>query len=150
MAKRMDAIDFSRFADCACLNLRKAARAVTQFYDRALKPSGLRATQFNLLCELIAAGSATLSDLARDMVMDRTTLSRDLNLLKKIGLVDIFPGRDRRTRVVSVTDQGRVAVFGAIPLWEEAQSHMTKGLGKKRWRKLLARLSGAVSLVRDV
>ena len=149
MAKRMDTIDFSRFSSCACLNLRMAARAITRFYDRTLQPSGLRATQFNLLCALAADGSATITHLAQQLVMDRTTLTRDLKPLKKMDLVEIFPGKDRRTRVARLTDRGRVTLYRAIPLWEEAQDRVVKGVGKKRWRKLLKRLSGAASLVQE-
>ena len=146
MAKRMDTIDFAKFSSCACLNLRKAARAVTRFYDGALQPGGLRATQFSLLCALAAAGSAAITQLARELVMDRTTLTRDIKLLEKMDLVEVAPGRDRRTRLVRLTDRGRVAIYRTVPLWEEAQARMVKGMGKKRWRKLMARLSGVVSL----
>ena len=106
MAKRMDTIDFSRFSSCACLNLRMAARAITRFYDRALQPSGLRATQFNLLCALAADGSATITHLAQQLVMDRTTLSRNLKPLVGMGLIAVEPGEDRRSRVIALTDDG--------------------------------------------
>ena len=149
MAKRMDTMDFERFSGCACLNLRKAARAVTQYYDGALRPSGLRATQFSILAALVAEGSATITALAQELVMDRTTLTRDLKLLGKMGLVEISPGADRRTRVARVSDRGRTAVYRAVPLWEEAQSRVVKGIGKKRWRKLVRRLERTVSLVRE-
>jgi len=145
----MDTMDFGRFARCACLNLRKAARAMTQYYDGALRPSGLRATQFSILAALVERGSATISALAQDLVMDRTTLTRDLKLLGKMGLVEISPGADRRTRGARVSDRGRTAVYRAIPLWEEAQSRVVKGIGKKRWKKLMGRLEGTVALVRE-
>lgn len=76
-------------------NLRKVTRAVSQLYDRMLKPSVLRVTQFSLLVELAIVGSTIISELADKMVMDRTTLTRNLKPLEKRGLVVIAPGQDR-------------------------------------------------------
>ncbi len=81
---------------CACLNVRKAARAVTQLYDEVLQPSGLRATQFNLLVAIALAGEAPVTRLADALVMDRTTLTRNLKPLESQGLITIEAGTDRR------------------------------------------------------
>ena len=131
---------------CACLNARKAARAVTQLYDEVLQPSGLRATQFTLLVAIALAGEAPVTRLADALVMDRTTLTRNLALLERQGLVGIAPGTDQRTRMVTLTNQGRDALAKALPLWEQAQKRVVSGLGRNRWKTLLADLSDVVSL----
>ncbi len=133
---------------CLCFNLRKAARAVTQLYDAALEPAGLRATQFSLLAVLDGRGAVTITDLARAMVMDRTTLTRNLGPLEKQGRVAIAPGGDRRTREVSLTRRGRKALAAAMPRWRHAQTRMLDALGEHRARHLLGELSGAIDAAR--
>ena len=133
---------------CLCFNLRKAARAVTQLYDAALEPAGLRATQFSLLAVLAGRDAVTITDLARAMVMDRTTLTRNLRPLEKQGLVAIAPGDDRRTREVSLTRRGRQALKHATPRWRHAQTGMLDALGDRRARHLLGELSGVIDATR--
>ncbi len=141
MAKVLEVASF-----CVCANLRKASRAVTQLYDEALQPAGLRATQYTLLVALSLAGSITITDLAQKLVMDRTTLTRNLTLLEHQGLVTIAPGIDQRTRMISLTNRGREALKKALPLWEQAQKRVVSGLGHNRWDTLLMDLSDVVSL----
>jgi DNA-binding MarR family transcriptional regulator len=145
MAKVLEVASF-----CACANLRKASRAVTQLYDESLQPTGLRATQFTLLVALSVTGSISITDLAQQLVMDRTTLTRNLALLERQGLVAIAKGDDQRTRMVTLTHQGREAVVKALPLWEQAQTCIVSGLGRERWNTLLADLSDVVSLAGDL
>ena len=85
-------------AACTCLNLRKASRVITQMYDEALKPSGLRSTQLPVLVTLVSNGPKTVNQLADTLVMDRTSLSRLLHILVTRGLIKTTPGEDRRTR----------------------------------------------------
>lgn len=136
----------SQCADCACLNLRKAARAMTQLYEKMMQPTGLRGTQFSLLVGLAAAGPATLTHLAKSYVTDRTTLSRNLRPLAKQGLVQITTGRDRRERVVALTPKGHEAVTRAFPLWRKAQERVIQELGEARWRRLREDLSEIVRI----
>ena len=131
---------------CACLNLRKASRAVTQVFDGSLKPSGVRSTQLPVLVTLALAGSTTITHLAEELVMDRTSLARLLRPLESAGLIEIAPGEDRRTRQVSLTIRGREAVADAIPLWETAQAYVVDRLGQRRWRELRENLSAAANL----
>jgi DNA-binding MarR family transcriptional regulator len=144
MAKVLEVASF-----CACANLRKASRAVTQLYDESLQPTGLRATQFTLLVTLSLTGTISITDLAQQLVMDRTTLTRNLALLEHQGLVAIAKGDDQRTRLVTLTNQGCEAVMKALPLWEQAQMRIVSGLGRERWKTLLADLSDMVSLTGD-
>ena len=133
---------------CACGNLRKAARAVTQLYDEALRPTGLRATQFGILAATMALGPVTVTKLAERTVTDRTTLTRNLRLLAKKGLIRIQTGNDRREREVTLTDRGREALAKGYPFWQKAQTHVVKGLGEERWKSLREGLSAVVSVAR--
>ena len=133
-------------AACTCFNLRKASRVVTQIFEAALEPSGLKATQFTVLAVVSAAGTATMTDLARALVMDRTTLTRNLRPLENQGLIAIESGADRRTRFVALTGRGRAKLEAALPLWKEAQARMLKGLGRAAWRDLLEGLDAAVAV----
>lgn len=133
-------------AKCACFNIRKASRAITQLYDEILKPSKLLATQFTLLVGISVASSATITRLAQELVMDRTTLTRNLKPLERQKLIRIEPGQDQRTRIVTLTVKGYEALAQAIPYWEQAQACVVEGLGQPRWRNLLAELSDSVSL----
>lgn len=107
---------------CHCSTLRKASRHLTQLYDRALAPAGLRATQFAVLSTLARSGPLAISALAAHMVMDRTTMGRALRPLAREGLLAIGPGRDRRTRRLSLTEAGETRLAAARPLWLRAQS----------------------------
>ena len=131
-------------AGCICFALRKSARAVTQAYDAALEPAGLRATQFSLLATLRAGGPLAISKLAEAMVMDRTTLTRNLAPVEKQGLIKIAPGRrDRRTKEVSLTARGRKRLAQAELLWRIVHNHMRQAMGAKRSDHLLFELDFA-------
>ena len=134
---------------CVCLNTRKAARAVTQFYDEILKPTGLRVTQVALLPAVKLLGPVTVKRLAKATVMDRTTLTRNLKPLEKKGLVSIEPGEDLRERKVTLTDLGREKLKEAYPLWEKAQETLTGRLGGAGLNVLLGGLSELVSATRS-
>src|SRR5262245_37665393 len=109
--------DFSPCKECRCFAARREARRITQAFDAALKPSGLRVTQFTLLTVLILAGPQTVGRLAGMLAADRTTLTRNLALMEKRGLVGAGPGGDRRSRVVSISPAGLRAARSALPLW---------------------------------
>jgi DNA-binding MarR family transcriptional regulator len=133
---------------CACFKVRKAARAITKLYEEVLRPSGLRATQFSLLMATRVMGPVTVVKLAQVMVMDRTTLTRNLQILETRGLITIKPGEDRREREVNLTAEGMEVLAKAVPLWEEAQERVREGLGEERLQNLLGDLSEMVSLTR--
>lgn len=134
---------------CACANLRKATRVVTQIYDEALAPSGLRCTQFTLLATTYLAGEQTMSGLAEKMVMDRTTLNRNVKPLVRDGLLEVVPGEDNRTRLVRIGPWGHHALAEAYPLWEAAHSGVVEALGKDRFEALLEVLGQTLSLRSD-
>ena len=125
---------------CACGRLRRATRALTQRYDDLMAPSGLRVTQFSLLRTIAAAGSCTLSHLAEKVLVDRTALSRTLDPLADRGLLTIAPGRDARTREVSLTRAGEKALADATPHWRRAQAEVARKIGSDKLEALIATL----------
>ena len=133
-------------ARCTCLRLRKATRVVTQRFDETLRQGGLRSTQLPVLVTLALAGSTTIMLVAEELVMDRTTLTRVLKPLEIEGLIRISPGKDRRTREVSLTDRGREAVAKAMPLWDKLQAQVTDGLGPQWLDSLHSTLLAVESL----
>jgi DNA-binding MarR family transcriptional regulator len=134
---------------CTCGRLRRAARALTQLYDDLMEPSGLRVTQFSLLRTLAAQGPARISDLARTLLLDRTALSRTLDPLVDRGLVAIAPGRDARTREVSLTHAGARAVRSATPHWRRAQAQVAARIGPDKLDTLIATLADVEQLHPD-
>jgi DNA-binding MarR family transcriptional regulator len=131
-------------ATCACFNIRKAARAVTQLYDDVLRPTGLRTTQLTLLMLLRGHGPTSINRLAEAAVTDRTTLTRNLAVLEERGLVRIRPGDDARVRVAELTQAGDGAVDAGFPLWQKAQTLITRRMGRDSLTRLLIELSAAV------
>lgn len=140
--------DVARY--CVCGAVRRVARIMTQLYDAHLQPSGLRSTQFHLLatavCMKAANGTLSVTDLANEMAMDRTTLSRNLNPLVARGIVAIGAGNDRRVRDICVTERGHAAFRQAFPLWQQAQTQIGAHLGKKCLDQLQKRLNDAEKL----
>lgn len=133
---------------CACFNIRKAARAISQLYDDVLRPSGLRVTQFSILAVTRKLGPVTVTRLAEETVTDRTTLTRNLKLLAQQKLLRITPGKDRREREVALTDRGRLALAQAFPLWKDVQSRVANRLGHERFERLLSDLRATVGMAR--
>ncbi|QJD31262.1 MarR family transcriptional regulator [Methylococcus geothermalis] len=130
--------------DCTGFNLRKAMRAVGQHYDDALRPAGIRGTQFSLLVAAKMAGPVTVGRLAEMAVMDRTTLTRNLNVLEKQGLVVVTVGTDRRTRRVAITEEGLAVLRQAYPLWKQAQARLMAKLGPERLQALMDNMAALV------
>lgn len=125
--------------DCLCHNLRKTSRLLTQYYDDALRPSGLRITQFTLLATVDDMREVAFVPLAEFLGMDRTTLARNVEILVRDGLVYVTTGvSDRRQQVVRLTELGSELLEAAMPLWEAAQRTTMKQAGA--WRPLLEQL----------
>ena len=119
--------------ECNCLALRQAARHVTQFYDQRLAPSGLRTTQFSILAKLKRLGPLTINALARELVMDRTTLGRTMLPLERDGLISIEDGTlDRRSKELHLTQAGAGRLRAALKHWTEAQEQLAAAFGAKR------------------
>ena len=132
--------------ECNCLALRQAARHVTQFYDQCLAPSGLRTTQLSILAKLRRLGPLTINALARELVMDRTTLGRTMLPLEREGLIAIKDGTlDRRSKELAVTKTGTERLQRAAKLWVEAQRKFEESFGARRAADLRGLLGEVVS-----
>jgi DNA-binding MarR family transcriptional regulator len=116
-------------------------RHVTQFYDRFLVAAGLRTTQFSILIKLQRIGPTSINALAEALVMDRTTLGRNIQPLEREGLVAVRKGRtDRRSKELDVTDKGAARIKDATHAWAEAQSRFESAFGAERSSDLRALL----------
>jgi DNA-binding MarR family transcriptional regulator len=134
---------------CTALNLRKAARAVSNLLDDEIRATGVRSTQFALLVALALEGEATVSGLAQALDLDRTTMTRNLGPLKREGLVSSAGGVDARSRVLRLTGKGRATLARALPLWERVQARVVEGLGDAKWKGLLQGLQATATLARS-
>lgn len=117
----------------ACLSFaaQKIARAIGRQYDSALRPSGLSNWQFTLLVMLVRDEPPTISGLAHNLAMDRTTITANLKPLERRGLLAIQGDtEDRRIRRVVLTDEGHACLSQAYPLWEQAQVACAERLGE--------------------
>ncbi len=133
---------------CMGLHVRRASRILTQIYNDALRPVGLVSNQFTLLVAIDLMGSTAIGTLAQELYTDQTTLTRNLKLLAKKGLVNIEAGEDRRVRIVSLTDLGAKTLAQALPLWEQVQIDLAARLEPQKWQTLLSLLSDLKTLDR--
>jgi DNA-binding MarR family transcriptional regulator len=123
--------------DCNCLAVRSAARHVTQLYDKYLAPVGLRTTQFSILAKLKRKGPLTINALANDMVMDRSTLGRNVQPLEREGLIAIETNAsDRRAKLLRLTGTGEKRLQAALTAWSQAQDRFESNFGSKRSAKM--------------
>ena len=129
------------FGNCACMNLRRTARLIGQFYDQRLQPGGLRNTQFSLLVMLRALQPLSVTELANTLGMDRSTLTRNVKVLKKNGLIYERNSEDARVRLLAVTDQGSSTIDQNIPYWNQAQAAFLGRFGSERWDALNGELA---------
>ena len=128
-------------AGCNCLALRQATRHVTQLYDQFLAPAGLRSTQYSILARLNRKGPMTINALAAEMVMDRTTLGRNVLPLQRDGLIAAVPGRtDRRSKELRLTKAGAASFRAAQKSWQRAQERFESTFSAGRAKALRALL----------
>jgi DNA-binding MarR family transcriptional regulator len=134
---------------CNCAALRKASRRMSQFYDAALAPCGLKSTQFAMLAEIDrrAETPPTIRDMAEKLVMDQSTIGQNLRPLEREGLIALVTdASDRRSRRVTLTKAGRARLADALPLWSSAQQRFESGFGKRAAAELRTVLG---SIARD-
>jgi DNA-binding MarR family transcriptional regulator len=115
--------------DCTCFRLRRLSRQVTQRYDDALRPVGLRVTQFSLLSALRNEGPMTVANLARGLGADTTSITRALAAVAAKNWVLIGEGADKRSKSVGITAEGLALLERARPLWQRAQTEVGEILG---------------------
>ena len=114
-------VDFAECQQCLCLAARVEAQRLTRMFDERLRPFDLTINQFTLLATLVVAGPQTVTRLAGRLGIDRTTLTRNLSLAERRGLVKDRPGEDSRERLIEITAAGRELAATAFPAWQAAQ-----------------------------
>jgi DNA-binding MarR family transcriptional regulator len=142
----MPAQTMPRPEDCNCFAVRSAARHVSQFYDQLLAPTGLRTTQLSILARLKRLGPLTINTLAESMVMDRTTLGRNILPLERDGLIRIEAApSDRRAKELHLTKVGEKRLQAAMKRWSAAQARFETTFGPRRAADLRAMLRAVVA-----
>jgi DNA-binding MarR family transcriptional regulator len=140
MAPDFSPLDLTGTGYCASFNFRRASRAVTALFDKAIQDSGLRSTQFAILTAIAKAQPVSIGTIADVLVIDATTLTRSLNLLRKLGFLTISPRGAKRQRFLNLTVEGEKALVRAVPLWRKIQQSFVGQIGEDRWRTLRAEL----------
>ncbi len=135
-----ETLDFSVRRNCVCFNVRRFARAITQFFDAEMRRQGVRSTQGSVLAALQATGTSSMAELSEILGMERTTLLRNLRPLQRDGLVVVDGGGHGCPVELSLTAKGRKQLEKLAPAWEAAQRTAVEVLGEKRWSELLADL----------
>lgn len=129
---------------CACFKVRQASRLITKAYDEAMRPLGLKATQFTMLtAAALSDGRVSLTDLAEKLGMDRSTFSRNLGPLEREGLVELCDDGFGRARAVRLTEAGKERYAEAVPLWQGAQDDLKTALGEEGWLSFHEQMSTA-------
>jgi DNA-binding MarR family transcriptional regulator len=126
---------------CMGLHVRRASRIMTQRYDAAFRSVGLAPTQFTLLVAIHLLEPVAITQLAQELFTDQTTITRNIKLLERRGLVAIKPGDDRRIKLASLTAEGQAVLEQALPLWEQVQTEVKQHFGEEKWQTLLSLLS---------
>jgi DNA-binding MarR family transcriptional regulator len=132
---------------CMCGSFRRTSRALTQLYEQALRPFGLRATQLTILQVLSLTGEVSQGQLGEMLAMDSTSLTRTLAIMGREGWVTARRGKDRRERWVRLSSAGEMQLRRALPVWEKVQSRLRHRLGAQAWKNLLQlthQVTGAV------
>ena len=127
---------------CYCISFRRAAKAVTAYYDRMLLSAGITVNQYSLLLNLYRTAPCSVSALAKTMKLDRTTLVRNITPLVEMGLLQDLAAKGQRDRQLTVTAAGLTSLETAQRLWEKAQAGLKKYIGKKDFETLMAVIAG--------
>jgi DNA-binding MarR family transcriptional regulator len=120
-----------------CGNFRRASRALTQLYEEAIRPLGLRASQLTILQALSRAGEVSQGQLGEMLAMDSTSLTRTLAIMRRQGWIVERRGEDRRERWLRLAKGGETKLSRVLPIWEKVQSRLRRQLGEEAWNNLL-------------
>ena len=144
----MKELDLSSVENCACFNVRRAARVMTQFFDAEVRRHGLRPTQTPILGALQARDGWGMAELSDWLGMDRTTLVRNLRPLQRDGLVQAKGGGRGGHVELFITEKGRAALARLFPAWRSAQNKVVATLGKERWTNIIRDLQQVAAKLR--
>jgi DNA-binding MarR family transcriptional regulator len=121
---------------CLCGNLRRTSRALTQLYEDAIRPLGLHTTQHTILQALSLAGEVSQGQLGEMLVMDSTSLTRTLSIMRRHGWIAERRGKDKRERRLRLSPAGEALLARTVPIWEKVQSSLRQQLGDQAWNGL--------------
>ncbi len=133
-------------SSCACFNLRKITRVVTQVFEDIFRQEGidLKGTQYSLLVNVFAHGPTPITRLSEILVMDRTSLARNLKPLINKGYLKVSSGEDKRRKIVELTPQGMQILTKAYPHWKSAQKTVVKEIGEGNWKLMFDSINSFV------
>ena len=137
-----------KISNCTNMKLRKATRLVTQAYDTEMQGAGIKSTQFTLLATLKVMGNPAITKLAEMMVMDRTTLSRNIKPLINKGLVTNVSDEDQRVKQICLTAEGEALLSEGMPHWQKIQDSIVQRLGEQRWDQFLTDLEVVIEVMK--
>lgn len=141
---------YTQLTECSCHMIRKSARKITQFYEGSLREAGIKPTQFSILAALANTGPVQLTQLADGLLLERTSLTRNLNVLAHNGWVELQTGEeDLRQRVVSLSKKGYEQLDRAIPYWKKAQKAIASEMGQNtltELRKTLGEMTEVITV----
>ncbi|MFC9539321.1 MarR family winged helix-turn-helix transcriptional regulator [Lysinibacillus sp. NPDC056959] len=144
----MKNIDYTQI--CVCANLRKKTRVVTQLYDKLLQPTGLKITQYSMLANIDHQQSVSISRLSEILLLDQTTITRNINLLKQNGYVDLTKDpQDARTKVITLTEKGGEKLTEAAPIWEEIQEKIINDIGLEKYEDFYETLKSIQKIIQS-
>jgi DNA-binding MarR family transcriptional regulator len=129
--------------------MRRASRALTQFYEDTLRPLGLRGSQFTILQTLSLADEVSQGELGQMLAMDSTTLTRTLAILSRRGWIARRPGEDRRVTLIRLSDSGKAQFGRALPYWESVQERVKRKLGQGHWDELMSLSNDVARMVAE-
>jgi len=132
---------------CALAATRRTARLMTQFYDACLAEAGIEAAQFALLMALDRAKDKGQAALGQMLGMDKTTLSRNLKVLREKGWAESVAGEDARRRSISLTAEGRARLREAKPAWRRAGERFREGMNEREWSAMWSSLEAMTQAV---
>jgi DNA-binding MarR family transcriptional regulator len=124
-------ISIDKTKSCINFQLRRTSRLLARYYDDALRPFGLRITQFNILAVLAQTGPIAITALADFVGLERSALARNLKPIARERFVIVSPGYDKRTRLVKLAPAGRRKLNETLRIWEQAQTRLVKKIGRE-------------------
>ena len=133
-------LDMASVENCACFNVRRVSRVITQFFDSEVRRHGIRPTQTPILGALRAKAGWSMAELSEWLGMERTTLLRNLRPLQRDGLVRARGGGRGGHVELQITEKGRAALAKTLPAWRSAQDKVVAILGKERWSSIIGDL----------
>lgn len=147
MSAEINDIDYLQI--CVCANLRRKTRVVTQHYEKLLQPTGLKVTQYSMLANISQQKAVSISRLGEILLLDQTTVTRNVNLLKQSGYVTITRDKqDSRTKFISLTDKGIEKLAEATPIWQDIQERIINDIGLEKYRDFYETLKSIQKIIK--